>query len=211
MARVEDEMPPAGSTSVTGLLVLWRQGDVEARERLMALVYAELKRKAAVLLRRERPGHTLEPSALVHEAYLRLVAQDRATWQNRAHFLAIAASMMRRVLLDHGRRHKAKKRGGPAARVTLVEGLSPSLPREIDLLALDEALEALAAIDEQKARIVELRAFGGLEVEETAAVLGISPATVKRHWSFALAWLMHRLRRAPAGGNPPQGAKARSR
>jgi RNA polymerase sigma factor (TIGR02999 family) len=181
------------STSVTELLVRWREGDDGARERLMALVYADLRRKAAAFLRRERGGHTLQPTALVHEAYLRLVAQDRVAWQNRAHFLAIAASMMRRVLVDHGRRQKAKKRGGPAARVTLDDGLAPSMPRELDLLALDEALDALAALDEQKARIVELRAFGGLEVEETAAALGISPATVKRHWAFALAWLQRRL------------------
>jgi RNA polymerase sigma factor (TIGR02999 family) len=183
------------STSVTGLLLRWREGDEKARERLMALVYDELRRKAAAYLRRERGGHTLQPTALVHEAYLRLVAQDRVEWQNRAHFLAIAASMMRRVLVDHGRRQKAKKRGGPAARVTLDDGLAPSMPRELDLLALDEALDALAALDEQKARIVELRAFGGLEVEETAAALGISPATVKRHWAFALAWLQQRLQK----------------
>jgi RNA polymerase sigma factor (TIGR02999 family) len=187
-------MGTTGTRSVTGLLLRWREGDEEARERLMALVYDELRRKAAAYLRRERGGHTLQPTALVHEAYLRLLAQDRVEWQNRAHFLAIAASMMRRVLMDHGRRQKAKKRGGPAARVTLDDRLAPSMPRELDLLALDEALDALAALDEQKARIVELRAFGGLEVEETAAVLGISPATVKRHWAFALAWLQQRLR-----------------
>jgi RNA polymerase sigma-70 factor (ECF subfamily) len=187
-------MATTGSGSVTELLVRWRDGDETARERLMQLVYDELRRKAAAYLRRERAGHTLQPTALVHEAYLRMVAQDHVGWQNRAHFVAIAASMMRRVLMDHGRRQKAKKRGGPAARVTLAEGLSPSLPRDVDLLALDEALSALAALDEQKARIVELRAFGGLEVEETAAALGISPATVKRHWTFALAWLQQRLR-----------------
>jgi RNA polymerase sigma factor (TIGR02999 family) len=191
-------MGRTGSTRVTGLLLRWREGDEKARERLMALVYDDLRRKAAAYLRRERGGHTLQPTALVHEAYLRLLAQDRVAWQNRAHFLAIAASMMRRVLVDHGRRQKAKKRGGPAARVTLEDGLAPSMPRELDLLALDEALDALAALDEQKARIVELRAFGGLEVEEAAAVLGISPATVKRHWAFALAWLQQRLR----GGAP---------
>ena len=191
-------MGTTGSTRVTGLLLRWREGDEKARERLMALVYDDLRRKAAAYLRRERGGHTLQPTALVHEAYLRLLAQDRVAWQNRAHFLAIAASMMRRVLVDHGRRQKAKKRGGPAARVTLEDGLAPSMPRELDLLALDEALDALAALDEQKARIVELRAFGGLEVEEAAAVLGISPATVKRHWAFALAWLQQRLR----GGSP---------
>ncbi len=179
---------------VTELLVLWREGNREAQERLMALVYDDLRRRAAGYLRRERGGHTLQPTALVNEAYLRLIGQEHVVWQNRAHFLAIAASMMRRVLMDHGRRQKAGKRGGAGTRVTLDEAFSPVSPRELDLLALDAALSELAAIDEQQARIVELRAFGGLEVEETAEVLGISPATVKRHWAFALAWLQHRLR-----------------
>jgi RNA polymerase sigma factor (TIGR02999 family) len=186
---------------VTELLVLWRQGDPKAQERLMALVYDDLRRRAAAYLRRERGGHTLQPTALVHEAYLRLLEQDRVVWQNRAHFLAIAASMMRRVLVDHGRRQKARKRGGSGTRVTLDEGFSPVAPRGLDLLALDEALVELAALDEQQARIVELRAFGGLSVEETAEAIGISPATVKRHWAFALAWLQRRLRaEGPAAG-----------
>ena len=181
------------SRGVTELLLQWRAGDEQAREQVMVLVYGELRKRAAAYLRRERGGHTLQPTALVHEAYLRLVDQDRVAWQGRVHFLAIAASMMRRVLMDHGRRQKAKKRGGPRSRITLDEHLAPSVPREVDLLALDEALDALAALDELKARIVELRAFGGLEVEETAEVLGISTATVKRHWAFALAWLQQRL------------------
>ena len=180
---------------VTELLVLWRQGDRDAQESLMALVYDDLRRRAAGYLRRERAGHTLQPTSLVHEAYLRLVDQDRVVWQNRAHFLAIAASMMRRVLMDHGRRQKAGKRGGAGTRVTLDEAFSQVSPRGLDLLALDGALSELAALDEQQARIVELRAFGGLGVEETAEVLGISAATVKRHWAFALAWLQRRLRR----------------
>jgi RNA polymerase sigma factor (TIGR02999 family) len=179
---------------VTELLVLWRQGDAGARDRLMALVYDDLRRRAAAYLRRERSSHTLQPTALVHEAYLRLLDQDRVVWQNRTHFLAIAASMMRRVLVDHGRRQKAGKRGGAGTRVTLDESFAPVAPRGLDLLALDEALSELAALDEQQARIVELRAFGGLSVEETAEALEISPATVKRHWSFALAWLQRRLR-----------------
>jgi RNA polymerase sigma factor (TIGR02999 family) len=181
------------------LLGRWRGGDEQARERVMALVYQELRRRAAAYLRRERAGHTLQPTALVHEAYLRLVDQDRVAWQGRAHFMAVAASMMRRVLMDHGRRQKARKRGGGAvSRVTLDEQLIPSGTRGLDLFALDEALEALEALDPLKARIVELRAFGGLEVEEAAEVLGVSTPTVKRHWAFALAWLQQRLRGASA-------------
>lgn len=191
-------MESPGPHEATELLLRWRDGDAEARNRLMLLVYDELKQKAAGYLRRERSGHTLQPTALVHEAYLRLVDQDRVVWQSRAHFLAVAASMMRRVLVDHGRRQKALKRGGDVARVTLDEsvvgagsgdpGLGP-----LDLLALDQALEELASLDPQQERIVELRAFGGLSVEETAEVVGVSPATIKRHWAFALAWLNQRL------------------
>jgi RNA polymerase sigma factor (TIGR02999 family) len=189
---------PSESRGVTELLVRWRAGDEQAREEVMALVYDELRRRAAAYLRRERAGHTLQPTALVNEAYLRLVGQDRVAWQGRAHFMAIAASMMRRVLMDHGRRQKRRKRGGGAvSRVTFDERLVPSGGRELDLVALDEALDALAALDEVKARIVELRAFGGLEVEETAEVLGISAPTVKRHWAFALAWLQQRTRSDP--------------
>jgi len=195
----------APPNAVTELLVRWRQGDREAQERLMELVYADLRRRAAGYLRRERPGHTLQPTALVHEAYLRLLDQDRVVWQNRTHFLAVAASMMRRVLVDHSRRQKARKRGGSGTRVTLDDAFSPVATRGLDLLALDEALAELAALDEQLARIVELRAFGGLEVEETANALGISPATVKRRWTFALAWLQHRLR---SGARPPNDATA---
>jgi RNA polymerase sigma factor (TIGR02999 family) len=187
---------------VTELLLLWREGDLEARDRLMALVYQDLRRRAAGFLRRERGGHTLQPTALVHEAYLRLAEQDRVVWQNRAHFLAIAASMMRRVLVDHARRQKARKRGGSGTRVTLDEIFSPVAPRSLDFLALDEALAELAALDGQQARIVELRAFGGLSVEETAEVLKISPATVKRHWSFSLAWLHRRMGLDPARRRP---------
>ena len=187
---------------VTELLVLWREGDREAGERLMAFVYQDLRRRAAGFLRRERGGHTLQPTALVHEAYLRLAEQDRVVWQNRAHFLAVAASMMRRVLVDHARRQRARKRGGSGTRVTLDETFSPVAPRSLDFLALDEALAELAVLDEQQARIVELRAFGGLSVEETAEVLKISPATVKRHWSFSLAWLHRRLGLSPAKQRP---------
>ncbi len=194
-------MPGAGSTDVTELLLRSRAGDGEAHERLLAVVYDELRRKAAAFLRRERVGHTLQPTALVHEVYLRLVDQDRVAWQSRAHFVAIAASMMRRVLVDHGRRQKAEKRGGAESRVMLGENVAASMPREIDLMALDEALEALAALDEPKARIVELRAFGGLDVDETAEVMGLSSATVKRHWSFALAWLKQRMDDEPSAAS----------
>jgi RNA polymerase sigma factor (TIGR02999 family) len=187
------------SKGVTELLIRWRSGDEQARERVMALVYDELRRRAAAYLRRERGAHTLQPTALVHEAYLRLVDQDRVAWQGRAHFMAIAASMMRRVLVDHGRRQKAGKRGGSVSRVSFDERLVPGGPRELDFVALDEALDALAAVDELKARIVELRAFGGLEVEEAAEVLGISTPTVKRHWAFAIAWLQQRS----AAGSAP--------
>jgi RNA polymerase sigma factor (TIGR02999 family) len=182
--------------NTTELLLRWRAGDANARDRLMVVVYEELRQKAAQYLRRERAGHTLQPTALVHETFLRLLDQHRVEWQGRAHFLAVAASMMRRVLMDYGRKQKALKRGGGAARVTLdanIVGAGPGGLDQLDLLALDEALQELEALDEQQVRIVELRAFGGLSVEETAEVLGISPATVKRHWAFALAWLKTRL------------------
>jgi RNA polymerase sigma factor (TIGR02999 family) len=178
---------------VTDLLLAWRQGDADVPEQLMELLYADLKRRAAAYLRVERPGHTLQPTALVNEAYLRLVDQKRVAWQNRAHFLGVAAQMMRRILVDHARGRKARKRGGTKAHVTLDERLVPAAGPGLELLALDEALGELAALDPQQARIVELRAFGGLSVEETAEVLGISTATVKRHWAFAQAWLRSRL------------------
>ena len=171
-----------------------KSGPNHAASELFPLVYGELRKVARNYLGRERAEHTLQPTALVNEAWLRLRDQRRVDWQGRTHVLAVGAQAMRRVLIDHGRRQKAKKRGGPRSRVTLDEQLAPAVPRQVDLLALDEALDALAVLDEQKARIVELRAFGGLEVEETAEALGISPATVKRHWAFALAWLQQRLR-----------------
>jgi RNA polymerase sigma factor (TIGR02999 family) len=196
---------------VTGLLAAAREGDRDAADRLMQALYQDLRRKAAAFLRRERPGHTLQPTALVHETYLRLVDQDRVAWKNRAHFLGVAAQMMRRILVDHARNRRAGKRGGGAVRVTLDEALARSTPREIDLVALDEALDALAAVDAELARVVDLRAFGGLTVEETAEVLQVSPATVKRHWSFASAWLRSRMAGQGAGRpgrepGPPGGA-----
>lgn len=163
--------------------------------RLMPLVYDQLHRVAAARFQRERGNHTLQPTALVHEAYLRLVDQRRVRWQNRAHFIGVAAQLMRRILIDHARGHRAAKRGGAPGRFTLanIDELPavqrPAEPCEIDVLALDEALARLTALDAQQGRIVELRFFGGLTVEETAEVLGISPTTVKREWRLAKAWL----------------------
>jgi RNA polymerase sigma-70 factor, ECF subfamily len=160
---------------------------------LLPLVYQELRRLAAGYLRRERAGQTLQPTALVHEAYLRLLKDRPDRWQNRAHFCAIAAHSMRQILIERARARGAAKRGGPRARVTLDEGLIAGEDRSIDLLALDEALERLAAMDPEQARLVELRFFGGLTVEETAEAMDISPATVKRHWTVARAWLTREL------------------
>jgi RNA polymerase sigma-70 factor, ECF subfamily len=190
----------SGATgAVTDLLLAWRGGDSHVAEQLMELLYADLKRRAAAYLRAERPGHTLQPTALVNEAYLRLVDQKRVVWQNRAHFLGVAAQMMRRILVDHARNRNARKRGGTKAHVTLDERLLPGLAPGLELLALDEALAELSTLDPQQGRIVELRAFGGLSVEDTAEVLGLSSATVKRHWAFAQAWLRSRLAQASRG------------
>ena len=160
---------------------------------LLPLVYQELRRLAAAYLRREKPGQTLQPTALVHEAYLRLMKDRPDRWQNRAHFCAIAAHSMRQILIERARARGAAKRGGDRPRVTLDEGLVAGHDRSIDLLALDEALERLATMDPEQARLVELRFFGGLTVEETAEAMDISPATVKRHWAVAKAWLTREL------------------
>jgi len=178
--------PPSG---VTELLRRWNSGDREAMDRLMPIVYDELRRLAAGYLKGERPGHTLQPTALVHEAYLRLVRQDRVEWQNRAHFFGIAASMMRRVLVDHARRRQAEKRDAGGFRLTLQLGEAFEAARDPELLELDQALGRLERLDADQARVVELRFFGGLTVEETAVVLGISTATVKREWRTAKAFL----------------------
>jgi RNA polymerase sigma factor (TIGR02999 family) len=180
---------------ITQILAEYREGDRDAIDRLIPLVYAELRRIAARSLRSERKEHTLQPTALVAEAYLRLVEQQNAVWQNRAHFLGCAARLMRNILVDHARAHRADKRGGHQIRVTLGEDLLQIEEREIDLLALDAALERLAEQDEQKSRIVELRYFGGLSTEETAEVLGVSDRTVKRAWALARAWLRRDLER----------------
>jgi RNA polymerase sigma-70 factor, ECF subfamily len=167
--------------------------DRQSVDSLLPLVYQELRRLAASYLRRERPGQTLQPTALVNEAYLRLLKDRPDRWQNRAHFCAIAAHSMRQILIERARARHAQKRGGERARVTLDDALVAGGERSIDLLALDEALERLAAMDPEQARLIELRFFGGLTVEETAEEMGISPATVKRHWAVARAWLAREL------------------
>ena len=175
--------------NVTQLLLAWGDGDRAALEKLVPMVEAELHRLALHCLKRERPDHTLQPTALVNEAYLRLMDLKSAGWQNRAHFLGVASSVMRRVLVDYARRHSNLKRGGKLIRVSLEEEAIVSAVRSADLIAFDEALERLATMDASKSRIVELRFFGGLSVDETAEVLKVSPRTVKREWSLAQAWL----------------------
>jgi RNA polymerase sigma factor (TIGR02999 family) len=183
--------PP--TRQVTELLAAWGDGDRAALDALMPLVYDELRRLARSHMRRERPGNTLQTSALINEAYLRLVDQKEARWQNRAHFFGVAAQMMRRILVDHARARRYQKRGGGARRVSLDEALVVSDERAREVVALDEALEALAAVDARKSRLVELRFFGGLSIEEAAEVLGVSPGTVMRDWTLAKAWLRRAL------------------
>jgi RNA polymerase sigma factor (TIGR02999 family) len=192
-----DGPPKPESGEVTGLLVAWNAGDTGAVERLMPLVYAELRDIAERHFRRERPGHTLQPTAVVHEAYFRLVDQTRVTWKNRGHFFAVASQAMRRILIDYARARKAEKRGGREARVTLEVGVaSPEPVDDMDLLALDEALVRLKALDDGQARIVELRFFGGLSIEETAEAMETSASSVKREFRSARAWLFRELGRA---------------
>jgi RNA polymerase sigma factor (TIGR02999 family) len=181
------------SSVVTGLLRAWGKGDLQARDDLLPLVYRELRQRAAGFLRRESPGHTLQPTALVNEVYLKLVGQQRVTWQNRAHFLGIAAQMMRRVLVDHARAHRAAKRPRRELQVALDECIAQAQPRSCDLLVLDEALHELTAFDERMARIIELRYFAGLSEQEASEVLSISRATVTREWQTARAWLYRRM------------------
>ena len=184
------EIDPKSTEDITQLLKKWSSGDRQVLDDLMPLVYSELKRQAARYLRNERPGHTLQTTALIHEAYLKLVDQRNVDWQNRAHFYGIAAQMMKRVLLDHAKARHRVKRGGAAENVDFDERLHVgSDEKRIDLIALDEALARLAKMDPRQAQIVELRYFGGLGVEDTAAFLQISPATVKRDWNSAKAWL----------------------
>ena len=180
---------------VTRLLVRLTDGDRGVLDELLPVVYGELRKLASSYLRRERVGHTLQPTALVHEAYMRLVDQTQVQWQNRAHFFGVAAQMMRRILVDHARAHEAEKRGGEFQKLSLDENIDVSGERDVNLVALDDALNLLAEIDPQKMKIVELRFFGGLSVEETAEVLGVSAPTVKRQWRMAKAWLYGQVKR----------------
>lgn len=182
------------SEGITQLLLKWSEGDNSALERLMPLVYNELRRLAVRYLRRERANHTLQPTALVHEAYLRLVDQHQVEWQNRAQFYGLAARLMRNILVDHARRRQAAKRGGEQFQISAEIDSQAAVPPEFEFLALHEALERLALNDPQKARIVELRFFGGLSIEETASILEIGHATVERDWKFARAWLGRELK-----------------
>jgi RNA polymerase sigma factor (TIGR02999 family) len=183
---------------VTRLLVDWSKGDLAAQEQLLPLVYDELRRLAAAYMRRERRDHTLQPTALVHEAYLRLIDQDRVDWKNRAQFVGVAAMMMRRILFNHARDRAAAKRGGEAARVPLTLAGDVFRRAEVDALALHHALDRLAALDPRKSRIVELKFFGGLTADEIASALELSRATVEREWSFARAWLYDAMAGQPA-------------
>ncbi|HZN12072.1 MAG TPA: sigma-70 family RNA polymerase sigma factor [Blastocatellia bacterium] len=186
-------MPTPPSHEVTQLLLAWSDGDRAALDQLVPLVYGELRRLAKHHLRRERAGHTLQSAALIHEAYLRLIDVKQVRWENRAHFFAAAARLMRQILVDLARERGTRKRGGDARQVSLDEALVISPPRDEGLVALDEALTALAEVDARKSRVVELRFFGGLSVEETAEALKVSVETVNRDWRFAKSWLSRRL------------------
>ena len=196
---MEDSLPDQKKTDdkhqqITARLIAWNNGDLAALDDVIDAVYQELRRMADRYLRLERTGHTLQPTALVHEAYLRLIDQTQVTWQNRAHFFGVAAQMMRRILVDHARTKQRHKRGGPARTISLEEVLELTQGRATDLVALNEALENLTAIDARKSRVVEMRYFGGLSVEETAEVLQVSPQTVLRDWKLAKAWLYKELK-----------------
>lgn len=186
-------MTKPSSQEVTELLLAWNGGDADALDKLMPLVYDELHRLAHRYLSGERAGHMLQTTALVNEAYLRLIDASRVQWQNRAHFFAVSAQLMRRVLVDFARARQYQKRGGGAQQVSLEEALVVSVDRGDELIALDDALTTLATADERASQVVELRFFGGLSIEETAEVLGISPETVKRDWSWAKVWLLREL------------------
>ena len=179
---------------ISVILKDWSGGNRASADVLLSLVYDELRKIAAQYLRKERSDHTLQPTALVHEAYLKLVDISDISWQNRAHFFAVSSNVMRHILVDHARARLSDKRGGAAQRIALEDAISFSNEPDVDLIALDEALKQLAEFDEQQSRLVELRFFGGLTIEETAEVLNISPATVKREWTMAKAWLFRRMK-----------------
>ena len=188
-------MDEDASHSVTDLLTKWRSGDHEAFKALIPLVYHELRRIARHYVRQERPDHTLQSTALVHEAYLRLMRQESLDIENRAHFFAVAAHLMRQILVDHARRRGAVKRGS-GLKLELNEAISVEVPPNVDLIGLDTALNELARLDPQQSRIVEMRFFGGLSIQDTAKIVGVSPATVKREWATARAWLRRELEKA---------------
>ena len=190
------------SGTASDLVRAWGRGDLQARDDLLPLVYRELRRRAAGYLRNERRDHTLQPTALVHEVYLRLVGQKRVAWQNRAHFFGVAAQMMRRILVDHARAHRAAKRPRTAFKVILDERMGATEPRACDLLALDQALNELTTFDPRMGQIMELRYFGGLSEQEVAEVLSISRSTVTREWQTARTWLYRRMTVAPARSAP---------
>jgi RNA polymerase sigma-70 factor, ECF subfamily len=188
-------MGPAQAIEITRLLRAWQSGDKAALDRLTPLVYGELHRMARRCMAGENPGNSLQPTALVNEAYLRLAGAGDQRWQDRAHFFAVSAQMMRRILVDAARARGSEKRGGGAVRFKLNESIDGMADRSADFIALDESLDALARLDERKAKVIELRFFGGLSVEETAEVLKISPQTVMRDWKLARAWLMREMSR----------------
>ena len=194
MEDLQEQNPDQPRHEITGRLLAWNSGDADALEDVINAVYKELRRMADRYLRHEPSGHSLQPTALVHEAYLRLIDQTQVTWQNRAHFFGVAAQMMRRILVDHARTKHREKRGGNERTFSLEEVLDIGKGRTADLVSLDEAMDALAAIDERKSRVVEMRFFGGLSVDETAEVLNVSPQTVLRDWKLAKAWLYEQLR-----------------
>lgn len=186
-------MRPVSSSQVTELLLQWSQGNPAARETLIPLVYDELRRLARQCLASQRPDHTLQSTALVHEAYVRLVNHSSVHWENRVHFFAVAAQLMRRILVDHARKRLAAKRGGNRLTLTLDDAIALPKKRELDLVALDDALNELAELDQRQSHIVELRFFGGLSIEDASHQLGISPATVKREWATARTWLYQQM------------------
>ena len=189
-------MAATSPQEVTGLLLAWSEGEQTAFEKLVPLVYAELRRVAHCYVGQERPGHSLQTTALVNEAYLRLIDASRVRWQNRAHFFAVSAQLMRRILVDFARSRQYLKRGGAAQKVSFDEGLVVSKEQGQDLVALDDALKALAVVDARKSQVVELRFFGGLSVAEAAEVLKVSPDTVLRDWRLAKVWLAREMRKA---------------